>query len=74
MSSRAWNIRIEVWPHSTGNGSKADLEACGERYYENTTMADTIDEALSRAGLIALGIKTNPRVWQANVIKVELLT
>lgn len=26
-----WQIRIEAWPHSTGNGAAADQAAAGER-------------------------------------------
>lgn len=72
MSGRGWSIRIEVYPHSSGDGAERDIEACGGRFHDQLIFADGADEALSRASLIALGIAKNPRVWQANIVKIEV--
>lgn len=70
---RGWNVRIEIYPHSTGEGADKDAEACGGRLHDHLVVAETADEALSRSGLIAIGIAVNPRVWKAFVTKLEII-
>lgn len=70
---RAWNTRIEVYPHSTGEGAEKDVEACGGKFHDHVVGAETVDDALSRAVLIAIGISVNPRVWKAFVVKLEVV-
>jgi hypothetical protein len=62
-----WQIMLEVWPHSTGNGSNVDQIAAGERAPFFYVDADDIRGALKMAPCICQGIKHNPAVWEAPI-------
>lgn len=62
-----WNIRIRVWPHSTGKGADKDQEACGPKEQSFTVAAQDFAEAARMAKLIVMGIETNPMVWKAPI-------
>lgn len=62
-----WTVTIETWPHSTGQGQSVDQEACGERSTVYHINAEDAEDALYKAQLIAKGVKSNPRVWQAKI-------
>ncbi len=66
-----WNCEIETWPQSTGEGHEADQKACGQRIMGYRVRGDSIHEAIEAAEHICTGIKTNPRVWQAQVRRIE---
>lgn len=68
---RYWEIKIEVWPHSSGNGATKDQEACGDRERTFKTYAENAAEAMKHADLIVTGIKTNPMVWKAPIISLR---
>lgn len=65
-----WQVTIEAWPHSTGDGAEADQEACGERSVTHVVGAEDIDHALRIANLIREGVLRNPRVWQAPIVAI----
>ena len=69
-----WQVTIEVWPHSTGNGREADQKACGDRTLVFEVGGDTMRDAFGRAELIRMGIETNPMVWQAPITKIAQKT
>jgi hypothetical protein len=69
-----WRAEIQAWPHSTGAGQDVDQDACGPRRHSIDITADTIDGAVRQAKLFAAGVCTNPRVWQAPIYKVELVS
>lgn len=58
---------VTVWPYSTGAGGTADQTAVGDERQQIEVPADNIRAALEIAEIFAAGIRTNPRVWQANV-------
>lgn len=62
-----WKITIQAWPHSTGNGQLNDQKAAGDRSREFEIRASDMAEAFRHAQSIALGIKSNPMVWQAPI-------
>ncbi len=66
-----WKIRIDVWPHSTGQGASVDQGACGPRTQIFNVIAGDIREAIGVAQMIVKGIKTNPRVWEAPIFEVS---
>lgn len=65
--SREWQVSIEIWPYSTGNGRDEDQKACGERTRTFTVIAHDIFDVIEQAKMIVHGIKTNPAVWQAPI-------
>jgi hypothetical protein len=65
-----WLVTIEVWPHSTGNGAKADQEAAGNRSQDFAVRAEGIAVALELAECIAQGMRTNPMVWRAPIVSI----
>ena len=69
-----WEITIEAWPHSNGQGADKDQEACGPRSQVFHTRAETIDQALVHAHMAAAGMKTNPMMWQAPIMSVRRVT
>lgn len=62
-----WNITIEAWPYSTGNGADADQKAAGDREQCYYVSAESIAEAITLARCIVDGIQSNPAVWQAPI-------
>lgn len=71
MSTYRWRATVNVWPFATGDGSEADQKACGPREVKTEFVADSIEEAISLTKVFVLGIKTNPRVWQAPIFALE---
>lgn len=63
-----WHIKVEVWPYFTGTTREENEQACGGKLHEFELDRCSFDEMVARAALIITGIKTNPRVWQAQVI------
>lgn len=62
-----WNIEIEAWPHSTGEGQEVDQKACGKRVHCFKHFGSEFEDAFKAAQLIAEGMLTNPRMWQAPI-------
>lgn len=65
-----WNVTIESWPHSTGNGADKDQQAAGERTRVIVVDAEDIEGALKAAKIFVEGMKTNPMVWQAPIMSI----
>lgn len=67
-----WSITIRVWPFSTVAGGTKDKEAVGPEFqkFQVPALGD-FKMACRFADAFAMGIKTNPRVWQANVVAVS---
>lgn len=67
-----WSITIRVWPFSTDKGSADDKAAVGPEFQKfNVPALDDFKMACRFADAFAMGIRTNPRVWQANVVAVS---
>src|SRR4051812_46291093 len=58
-----WEIIIEVWPYSTGQGADTDQQACGPRTHLQVIRADDFAIASKYANVAACALKSNPRVW-----------
>jgi hypothetical protein len=69
-----WQIKIEAWPHSSGNGADKDQAACGWREKEFVVRADDFDAAHTLAKAIVAGVRSNPAVWQAPITSIAMKT
>lgn len=69
-----WEIIIEVWPYSTGQGADTDQQACGPRTHLQIIRADDFAIASKYANVAACALKSNPRVWQAPIASVRRLS
>jgi len=67
-----WQITIEAWPHSTGNGADADQALAGERAHYFYVDAEDIGEAMKMARCFAEGMERNPAVWRAPIYGVHV--
>lgn len=68
--SEYYDVEIRVWPFSTGKGRDVDQKNAGEAVQHFRVEADGMSSALHKANLIAIGILTNPHVWQAPIYKI----
>ena len=67
-----WQATIRTWPFSTDAGGAEDRKAVGDEFKTFEFSAEDFKEASEKADLVNAGIKTNPRVWQSNIVKVAL--
>lgn len=63
-----WRIKIRVWGFY---GSKAESDIGPEFQTFNVPVLDDIKMAMRFADAFAMGIRCNPKVWQANIVAVE---
>lgn len=68
-----WQATIRTWPYSTNAGQVEDKKAVGNEFETFEIHADGFDDAAAKAKLIVAGIKTNPRVWQSNLVKLAMV-
>lgn len=68
-----WRIKIEAWPHSTGNGQSNDQKAVGDRIRDFEVRGNDMKEAYELAKCIAMGIQSHPMVWQAPITQIVCL-
>lgn len=73
MSMWTWEIHVEVWPHSSGNGRENDQKAAGDRKQTYTVRADSIDDALKLAKAFKAGLECGPMVWQAPIMSIAVI-
>ena len=67
-----WNITIRVWPYSTSDGADKDRAKVGPEFQKFSVPAlDDFKMAVRFADAFAMGIRTNPMVWQANVVSIS---
>jgi hypothetical protein len=64
--SNNWEAKINVWGFFG-----TPKERLGDSPKTFKFEANNINDALKRAELICVGIRTNPDVWQANVISLK---
>ncbi len=67
MTVEKWDITIEAWPYSTGNGQEADQKAAGPRSKTFRVRAEDFNQAVRFAQTLAAGVKANPAVWRAPI-------
>lgn len=66
-----WSITIRVWPYSTRDGAEKDSTKVGPEFQKfHVPVLDDFKMASRFADAIAMGIRCNPAVWQANVVSV----
>ena len=66
-----WLVEIEAWPQSTGRGADVDQKEAGERCKSYPVRAIDMGEAFRMAEAIAMGVRANPMVWRAPIVKIE---
>lgn len=66
-----WSIKIHVWGY---HGSKGPEEIGPEYQTFNVPALDDFKWACRFADAFAMGIRCNPKVWQANVVSVTQVT
>jgi hypothetical protein len=67
-----WQATIRTWPYSTGAGAAEDKKAIGDEFKTFEFAAQDFKDASAKAELVNSGIRTNPRVWESNIVKVAL--
>lgn len=65
-----WRIRIRVWPF---HGTMQD-EIGPEYQAFNVPAIDDFKMASRFADAFLMGIRCNPKVWQANIVGIEQIT
>lgn len=63
-----WRIKIRVWGFY---GSKHEVDVGPEFQTFSVPALDDFKMATRFADAFAMGIRCNPKVWQANVVSVE---
>lgn len=66
-----WIVRMDVYAHSTGNGSENDRKAVGGNHQTFNVKGEEFRDAVAAAELLITGIKTNPMVWQCHITAIE---
>lgn len=65
-----WQATIRVWPFSTEAGVAEDKKAVGDEFKTFGFKSDSFDDAAAKANLIVMGIRSNPRAWSVNIVKL----
>lgn len=63
-----WRIKVRVWGF---HGSKGEDEIGPEFQSFSIPVIDDFKMASRFADAIVMGIRCNPKVWQANIVSVE---
>ena len=69
-----WRAEVHVWPHSTDRGGGKDQADAGERVQHICFRAEDFDGACVLAKMFAAGIRCNPMVWKAPIMKLERIS
>ncbi len=70
MSESIWTVIIQVMPHSSGNGHENDQKMVGESTQRFTVDSVKFSDAFELAKAIEYGIKSNPMVWETEIIGI----
>lgn len=65
-----WRAVVWVAPFNVINHA-LDREACGPEYQTVVFRAADLRDAMTSADLFRMGIKINPRVWIAEIVRLE---
>lgn len=60
-----WRVTIEIWPFSG-----TTQENAGQRKNDFIVLGESMATAFEKADLIAMGMRTNPKVWRAPIVSI----
>lgn len=65
-----YRVKVYVYPYSV-EGPEKDEKAIGSRQQSINVVAPHFGAAVGHANTFLAGVRTNPRVWQAEIRSIE---